>query len=98
MRANIEWVRPEDGGRAQPPSGEGSRAYATMVKFGRSNEPTPPSEAWSLVVEKLTAAGSYIWEADVRFLSKDAPVDLLTPGRPFELYEGQKRVATGTLL
>jgi hypothetical protein len=98
MRANIEWVRPEEGGRSRPPSGEGSRAYATVVKFGRSHEPSPPLEAWSLAIEKLTATGFYIWNAEVRFLSNDAPVDLLTPGRPFELYEGQKRVAIGTLL
>ena len=98
MRAKIEWVKPEEGGRSRPPSGEGSRPYSAPVKLGGSNEPWPPPEAWSLVVEKVEAPDLYTWEADVRFLVEGAPVQLLTTGRNFELYEGRLCVARGTLL
>jgi hypothetical protein len=97
MRAKIEWVRPEEGGRSSPPSGSGSPPYATLVKLGGSNEPWPPSEAWSLVVEKVEASNPFTWEAEVKFLADGAPAELLTSGRTFELYEGHKRVAAGTL-
>ena len=96
MRAKIEWVRHEDGGRLAPPLGEGPSPYSTVVRFAGSNEPWPPTEAWSLVVEKI-ASDHYTWEADVRFLVDDAPAELLTSGRGFELFEGNRRVAIGTV-
>jgi hypothetical protein len=71
--------------------------YATVVKLAGSNEPWPPADAWSLVVEKVEESDPYTWEAEVGFLVDDAPVELLTSGRSFELYEGKKRVAVGTL-
>jgi hypothetical protein len=96
MRAKIVWLRPGEGGRSEPPSGEGPRPYITVVKFEGSNDPWP-TVAWSLVVEKVDALDSYTWEAEVKFLVDEAPSELLTSGRSFELYEGPKRVAAGTL-
>ena len=96
MRAKREWVRPEDGGRSVLPSGDG-QPYATVVRFAGYNGPWPPTDAWSLVIEKVLASDPYTWEAEVRFLVDDAPTGLLTNGRSFELYEGLKRVAVGTL-
>jgi len=95
MLAEIEWIRPEDGGRSKPPSGEGSPRYATIVRFAESAGASTLGEAWSLVVEKVEALNPYSWVAEVRFLVDAAPMDLLASGRTFELYEGHKRVATG---
>ena len=97
MRAKISWKRPDEGGRMKPPLGEGSPPYATLARLGGSNEPWPPSEGWSLVVEKVEAIDLYTWEANVRFLVSEAPSELLTPGRTFELFEGSKCVASGSL-
>lgn len=97
MLAEIVWVRPEDGGRSKPPLGEGFPQYATIAKFIGSGDAWPPSEAWSLVVEKVDATGPNKWMAEVRFLVDTAPLELLASGQSFELYEGHKRVATGTI-
>lgn len=97
MRAVIEWIRPEEGGRSAVPSGTGPRPYATLVRFPGSSEPWPPAKAWSLVVEKAEGLNAFTWEAEVRFLEDDAPTELLISGRRFELYEGWKRVAVGEL-
>lgn len=97
MLAEIEWVRPEDGGRSKPPLGEGSPRYATIARFIGSDEAWPPSEAWSLVVEKVDVTGPYTWMAEVRFLMDTAPLELLASGQSFELFEGLKRVATGKI-
>lgn len=99
MRAVVEWIRKEQGGRSQPPAGVGLPPYATVVRFTDTEEPWPPPVAWSLVVEKDEAASEqYRWIADVRFLMKDAPHDSLRPGRVFELYEGNRLVARGRIL
>jgi len=59
-----------------------------------------PSEAWSVVVTfDPTASPKYEMEATVRLLAaEDAPPDVLMPGTWFELYEGRRRVAIGTVL
>jgi hypothetical protein len=98
MRAFIEWVSKDRGGRNQPPAGVGSPPYATVVRFTDSEEPWPPPTAWSLVVEKIeTMSEPYRWIADVRFLVDAAPHDALREGREFELYEGGKCVARGRI-
>lgn len=97
MLAEIDWIRPDDGGRSKPPTGEGSPRYATIVRFAESVDDSSPGEAWSLVVEKVEALSLYSWVAEVRFLMETAPLGLLSSGRTFELYEGHKRVATGKI-
>jgi len=99
MRAVVEWIPKEQGGRNQPPAGVGSPPYATVVRFTDSKEPWPPPVAWSLVVEKDDKLSDrHRWIADVHFLVSDAPHDSLRPGRGFELYEGSKLVARGRIL
>lgn len=99
MRAVVEWIPKEQGGRSQPPAGVGSPPYATVVRFADTKEPWPPPVAWSLVVEKDEAQSErYRWIADVHFLMKEAPHDSLREGRRFELYEGNKLVARGRIL
>ncbi len=96
-KAIIEWIAKEQGGRAKPPLGIGVPPYATVVRF--ADEPWPPvSGAWSLVVIKDEQASTdYRWVANVHFLVEEAPHDSLRDGREFELYEGNKCVARGTI-
>jgi hypothetical protein len=99
MRAIVEWIPEEHGGRQQPPTGVGSRPYTTVVHFPDAKEPWPAPVGWSLVVEKDEALSErFRWVANVYFLVGEAPHDALRPGRAFELYEGNKRVAHGRIL
>jgi hypothetical protein len=99
MRALIEWIPKEKGGRSQPPTGVGTPPYATVVRFVDPEEPWPPPAAWSLAVEKDEELSQpYRWIADVHFLVDDAPHERLREGRAFELYEGNKCVAHGSIL
>lgn len=97
-QARIKWLTKEKGGRSKPPLGRGVPEYATEVRF--IDEPWPPLGAsWSLVIEKRDSVSSeYDWIADVRYLMEKAPHESLCVGRHFELYEGNKRVATGEIL
>ena len=99
-RARIEWLTREQEGRKQPPSGKvegGSHPYTTEVRF--IPQAWPLSMGWSLVVEKDEAKSSNdTWLADVHFLAYDAPHDELSGGRQFELFEGRKCVARGTIV
>jgi hypothetical protein len=77
----------------------GQPPYATVIRFKDANEPWPPPNAWSLVVEKLSElSNEYDWVANVRFLVTEAPVEELRVGREFELFEGARCVATGILI
>lgn len=97
-RATIEWIPKDQGGRNKPPLGVGSPAYSTEVRF--IGDPWPPVDAsWSLVIEKdESLSGEFKWVADVHFLVSEAPHEELRAGRKFELYEGNKRVATGEIV
>lgn len=99
MRARISWKRREEGGRRIPPNDAGTPPYAAIVYFPDSGKSSPPTNSWSLVVEKVEAESTeYEWLADVHFLVDEAPHDELRPLREFELYEGKRCVATGILL
>jgi hypothetical protein len=95
MRAVIDWMTSEQGGRRQPPTGDGSMPYSATVRF--TGEPWPAPEAWSLVVRKARMEGPYRWVANVSFLVPEAPHHLLSQGNRFELYEGNRCVAHGTI-
>lgn len=99
MRAFVEWIPKEQGGRVLPPAGVGSPSYATVVRFRDDDASWPPPIAWSLVVEKVEALSEhYKWIADVYFLVSNAPHESLRPGRQFELFEGSRCVARGKIL
>lgn len=95
MRALINWLKTEDGGRRRPPTGDTRTPYSTVVRF--AEQQWPSSSVWSLVVEKVRAIDQYTWEADIHFLVPEAPEEFLSTGNRFELYEGKKRVASGTI-
>ena len=97
-RAELEWIPRELGGRSKPPLGVGAPSYATVIHF--PEQPWPHSTgSWSLVVIKDEALSTeYRWVADVHFLVDEAPHDALRNGRAFELYEGNKCVARGSII
>jgi hypothetical protein len=98
-RAVISWLTKEEGGRIRPPAGIGVPPYATVVRFLDSNEPWPPKEAWSLVVEKdPSLSKEYQWISNVYFLVNDGPHEMLSGNREFALYEGNKCVARGRII
>jgi len=88
--ARIRWLSADEGGRAQPPTGE---QYITVAQF---KEPAGDwsTDAWSVVVRFHGSREA----ADVSFLAPEAPPDLLKPGVVFELYEGRRKVADVSLL
>ena len=95
VRARICWLTPEAGGRKTPPSGP---LYSTIAKFDCTQEDWQDS-AWSIVVELCGPTDlSRCSIAEVRFLSPQGPSELLRPGIQFELLEGRRKVATGTIL
>ncbi len=97
-KAAIDWIPKEAGGRSKPPLGIGEPSYATVIHF--PEEPWPHlSGSWSLVVCKDEALSSeFHWIARVHFLVEEAPHDSLRDGREFELYEGKKCVARGSII
>jgi len=99
MKARINWRTKEMGGRSHPPAGGGSPPYHAVIRFTDADEAWPPEIAWSLIVEKQESVSTeYCWIADIRFLVDHAPHGVLLPGRRFELYEGEKSVASGEIL
>jgi hypothetical protein len=97
-KAIIEWISKDQGGREKPPLGVDIPPYSTVVRF--ADEPWPPvNGSWSLVVIKNDQASAECrWVAEVHFLVNEAPHDSLRNGRVFELYEGNKCVARGTIM
>lgn len=96
MPARLQWFRPEQGGRAEPPTGP---TYSTVARFDQQTEDQWLENAWSLVVECRDAPDSERAHAvTVRFLAEDGPIHFLAPGREFSLYEGRRKVAEGTVL
>ena len=92
--ALIRWTAPEQGGRQLPPVGP---VYSTVARF--EDDEHWPHEAWSVLIkfERSFNAGHYIY-AEVSFLVEDAPASLLQVGSRFELLEGRRRVAKGTVV
>lgn len=76
-----------------------SGIYSTVAKFAEDAE-LWLSEAWSVVLEfgpmQTSSDGRFL--ARARFLVESAPLERLSAGRVFDLYEGFKRTATVTVL
>jgi len=96
--AKIRWLQPSEGGRPSPPSGP---RYSTVARFDTQSEEDWRKDAWSLVVYLDEPSNeTYAQVARVHFLSNDAraPLDWLSTGRRFDLFEGSKKVAEGLVL
>src|SRR5947199_4715027 len=95
VRVRICWVPPGAGGRDSPPPGP---RYSTVARFADLASKWP-EEAWSIVAElhgKPDRSGCM--DATLRFLTDDAPSNLLYPGSRFDLFEGDQLVAAGEVL
>jgi hypothetical protein len=89
-RAHITWLTPDQGGRQTPPSGP---RYTPTARFDAT------SEDRSVVLDLVSRpTDSADWIADIRFLFDDAPQDFLSDGASFELFEGKRCVARGTVV
>lgn len=97
MSAIVRWLTLEEGGRRAPPTGEEPPIYWSVVKLVGNNVESQPN-SWSLYVRmKESLENGYLWKAEVKFRVAEAPHHLLTDGVHFELYEGPKKVAIGSL-
>lgn len=95
VSVELQWLRPEDGGRQAPPPGP---TYTTVAKLEALADRWP-AEAWSVVAEWGEPPNEeFQTRAKVRFLVEDGPERLLVPGSNFELYEGRRLVARGRVL
>lgn len=94
-QAVIDWISPADGGRRSgPPDGSD---YAAPAKF-IAHADTWSFEAWDLLVHKVKCVGGQNkWIAEVHFRVDEAPHAWLIPHAVFELYEGRRCVAIGTI-
>ena len=82
------------GGRNSPPSGI---SYSTVARFEKYKADWP-QRAWSLTMD-FSAAPETRNMAVVSFLvGKRAPQELLKPGSRFDLFEGEKLVASGEII
>lgn len=95
-RAIIRWVPEEQGGRRSVPTGP---QYSAVVRFEDQRDKWP-QEAWDLVLDFVRSFGREprAMLAKVRFLSEEAPVEMLQAGARFELCEGRRVVAKGVVL
>jgi hypothetical protein len=92
--AKIHWLSAAEGGRQYPPSGP---RYSTLARFEKESTKWP-EVAWSIVADFKNQLDSSSIEAEINFLSPDAPLHLLECGNRFELYEGHRLVAHGEVL
>ena len=76
-----------------------SGAYSTVARFPDDHD-WPNGDAWSIVLllPSVDAMRGGPFEANARFLASDAPIDRLSPGSVFELFEGRVKTATVRVL
>lgn len=93
--AELQWFDAKHGGRPAPPPGP---KYSTVARFDAQGEEWL-KDAWSLVIqfiEQPDASRSH--RVKVTFLSEKAPEQLLANGSAFDLMEGRRAVARGTIV
>lgn len=94
VKAKIQWIPPENGGRQNPPAGP---RYSTVARFEDIKDKWP-NEAWSIVAEFLQEKDCRQNIVNLRFLVDGGPEHLLYPGSKFDLFEGASIVAKGEVL
>lgn len=94
-RVAIFWRTSAEGGRKEPFSG---RTYSTVVRLLGDDPPWEAGAAWSVVIdfdnEDSAAAPTH---GTLRFLSENAPQDVLRPGITLQLYEGPRMTAEAVI-
>ena len=94
--AKVTWISKAAGGRSSLPTGD---QYVAVSRFPEDGLNWPDG-AWSVVLEFSSPASEQGNPSvgTARFLSEEAPLERLRPGRVFELYEGLHQVATVELI
>jgi hypothetical protein len=93
MIATIRWIDVEHGGRNRIPEG---CCYSAPACFDGYSE--FPDCSWSLSIE--TTSGYEFSRSDkvkIQFFVEQAPHEWLTPGTPFSMYEGRRKVLEGMI-
>lgn len=94
--ARIQWHKSLNAAHQPPHLGS---TYSTVARFEALRE-LWPQEAWSVVIEVTTPLDSLgSMRANIRLLFEDrAPPGLLDAGSKFDLFEGQRCVASGEIV
>jgi hypothetical protein len=91
--AQLKWLKLAPDGSAPRPG-----KFSVPAKFDLQGEDWR-SNSWSLVVEhNQSADAGALQKVEVRFLMDSAPVEWLTRGRKFTLYDGAEPLAEGEVL
>lgn len=89
--AQIKWIKPEDGGRINSIPFNTDK-YGPQIKFKGSQG------NWSLIVNNFKKVDNSTTLAKVHYLNAEKCPNTLYIGMDFELYEGTKKVALGTIV
>lgn len=91
--AQLTWLKFSPDGSAARPG-----RFAVPAKFDLQGDDWR-NNSWSLVVQPLGELKARTrQEVEVHFLVEEAPVDWLTRGRKFILYDGSEPMAEGEIL
>lgn len=89
--AKIVWIQPQDGGKKKIPAVD--IMFYPMIKINTDEEIIN----WSLVLINKEFIDVYETTAEMKFLTDNAPHQLLKSGIEFTLYEGAKKIAKGKI-
>ena len=93
--ARVQWLSAAEGGRKRLPLGS---TYSAVARFEHQGD-TWMSEAWSLVLDLVEPPDDHLCHlAKVRFLVEGGPAGWLAAGNSFQLMEGSRVVARGTII
>ena len=90
--ATLVWASPENGGRKGPIPMEKNK-YAPLI--GIKGQMTFNGCAWSIICYNYEETSEFTTRAYLRFLNYERAPNILKKGTVFELYEGNKKVASG---
>ena len=90
--ATLVWASPENGGRRGPIPMENNK-YAPLI--GIKGQMTFYGCAWSMICYNYEETSEFTTRAYLRFLNYEKAPNILSKGTVFELYEGNKKVASG---
>ena len=91
MKALVDWIKPENGGKHKIPEKE--FVFYPMIKIADEKMAN-----WSLFVINKKFVSEYQTIAEIGFLMKNAPHHLLKTGIRFTLFEGAREIACGKII
>ena len=98
MNAKIKWLTAEEGGRKTPVpvvlKERDDNRYCPIIVFPNA---ITSGISWSADIYVKSQIDKYESIAKVSYLFENAPFELLQEGADFELYEGNRLVATGII-